>query len=192
MTPWLGEVGRKAIHVSFLVVVLAYFYGAPKPFIRDLLLAATVVSIGVELLRLHEPRFRSYFKQFFGGLIRRHEKRALLGSTYMLIAAVISVELFTVPVCTAALGSLVLGDSAAALVGRRLGRLRILGGPKTLEGSLAFAAVAFLFGWAVVRLPWPVALAGALVGALFEWLPLPVDDNLRIPLASGFAMKLLS
>ena len=192
MTPWVGEVGRKAIHVSFLGVALAYFYGAPKEIVRDILLAATVASIGVELLRLHEPRFRLYFKQFFGGLIRHHEKRSLLGSTYMLIAALISVEVFSVPVCTAALGTLILGDAAAALVGRRLGRIHLLGGRKTLEGSVAFVAVAFLFSWGVVHLPWHVALVGAVVGAVFEWLPIPLDDNFRIPMAAGFAMKLLT
>ena len=192
MTTWIAELGRKAIHVSFLGVALAYYYGAPKEVVRDILLAATVVSIGVELLRLHEPRFRSYFKQFFGGLIRRHEKRALLGSTYMLIAALISVEVFSVPICTAALGTLILGDAAAALVGRRVGRIHLFGGKKTLEGTLAFVAVAFLFSWGLVQLPWHVALVGAAVGAVFEWLPIPLDDNFRIPMAAGFAMKFLT
>ncbi len=187
----LSEFQRKAIHLSFLVVPLAYLYGVPKHLVRDVLLAATVVAIGLELLRLHEPRVRMYFRQFFGNLIRRHEKRTLLGSTYMLIAALVSVEIFAKPVCVAALGCLILGDTAASLVGRNWGRLRPFGSKKSLEGSLACLAASLAFSWGVVHLPLSVALPGALVGTLFEILPLPLDDNFAIPLSAGFTMKLL-
>jgi len=85
--------------------------------------------------------------------------------------------------------ALVLGDTAAALVGKTVGRVRILG--KTLEGSLACFAVSFLFAWGVVGLPAWVAACGALTATLFELLPIPLDDNFRIPLSAGYVMKLL-
>jgi dolichol kinase len=188
----LAELPRKAIHISSILLPLAYFYGLlTKSHLRDLLLAGTVIAIGLELLRLHEPRVKMFFRQFFGNLIRRHEKRALLGSTYLLISALISVEIFPRPICVAALGMLILGDAAAALVGKTWGRTHLFGSRKTLEGSLAFLVVSFLFAWLVTRMPWPVALIGAFVGMLFEFLPLPLDDNFAIPLSAGFAMKLL-
>jgi len=189
--PDLSEFQRKAIHLSFLALPLAYLYGWPKPVIRDLLLGMVVVAFGIELLRLNEPRVRMFFRQFFGNLIRRHEKRALLGSTYMLIAALISVELFSKPVCVAALGCLILGDAAASLVGKTWGRTHPFGSKKSLEGSLACLVVSFAFVFGVVHLPWPIALAGAAAGTLFELLPLPLDDNFAIPLSAGFVMKLL-
>ena len=185
------EFARKAIHLSSIALPLAYYFGLPKHLVRDILLAATVIAIGVELLRLHEPRVKAYFRQFFGNLIRRHEKRALLGSTYLLIAMLISVELFSKSVCVAALGSLILGDTAAALVGKTWGRHHLFGSRKTLEGSLACFVVSFLFAWGVTDIPWAVALAGAFTGALFEFLPLPLDDNFAVPLSSGFVMKFL-
>jgi dolichol kinase len=191
LTPDLSEFQRKAIHLSFLVLPVVYLYGLPKHIIRDLLLAMVVVAFGIELLRLNEPRVRMFFRQFFGNLIRRHEKRALLGSTYMLIAALISVELFSMPVCVAALGCLILGDAAASLVGKTWGRTRPFGSKKSLEGSLACLVASFLFVYGVVHLPWPIALAGALAGTVFEFLPLPLDDNFAIPLSAGFTMKLL-
>jgi dolichol kinase len=39
--------------------------------------------------------------------------------------------------------------------------------------------------------PTPVGLVGALVATVFELLPIPLDDNFRIPLSAGFAMELL-
>ena len=187
-----SELARKAIHFCAIVVPLAYLYGwISKHALRDLLLAATVVSIGIELLRLHEPRVKMYFRQFFGNLIRRHEKRALLGSTYLLIAALVSVMIFPKEICVAALGALILGDTAAALVGKSIGRVHIFGSRKTLEGSFACLVVSFLFAWKVTLLPWDVALVGAVVATLFEILPLPLDDNFAVPLSAGFAMILM-
>jgi dolichol kinase len=187
-----SELARKAIHFAAIVVPLAYLYGwISKHALRDLLLAATVVSIGIELLRLHEPRVKMYFRQFLGNLIRRHEKRSLLGSTYLLIAALVSVMIFPREICVAALGALILGDTAAALVGKAWGRIHLFGSRKTLEGSLACLAVSFLFAWKVTNLPLDVALVGATVATLFEILPLPLDDNFAVPLSAGFAMILM-
>jgi dolichol kinase len=185
------EVQRKAIHLAFILIPLVYFYDVlPRVVIVRGLLLATAVSIAVEIVRLHDRRVRRFFKLFFGDLIRRHEQQELLGSTYMLIASVITIELFDRPVAVAALGCLILGDTAAALVGRTFGRLRVLG--KTVEGSLACFAISFLFAWGVVGLPAWLAACGALTATLFELLPVPLDDNFRIPLSAGFVMKLLA
>jgi dolichol kinase len=191
LQPDLSEFQRKAIHLSFLAMPLAYLYGLPKHLVRDLLLAMVVIAFGIELLRLNEPRVRLFFRQFFGNLIRRHEKRALLGSTYMLIAALISVELFSKPVCVAALGCLILGDAAASLVGKTWGRTHPFGAKKSLEGSVACLIASFAFIYGVVHLPLHIALAGATAAMVFEFLPLPLDDNFAIPLSAGFTMKLL-
>jgi dolichol kinase len=91
----------------------------------------------------------------------------------------------------AALGALILGDTAAALVGKAWGRVHIFGSKKTLEGSIACLAVSLLFAWKVTQLPWDVALVGAMAATLFEILPLPLDDNFAVPLSAGFAMILM-
>jgi dolichol kinase len=43
----------------------------------------------------------------------------------------------------------------------------------------------------VPELPLVVGLVGAIVATVFELLPVPLDDNFRIPLSAGFAMELL-
>jgi dolichol kinase len=186
----LPEIRRKAIHLSFILVPLIYLYDVlPKRVIVRGLLAAVLVSLVFELVRMHDARVRLLLSRFFRDLVRRHESKQLLGSTYLLLAAVLTIELFSKEVAVAALGALVLGDSAAALVGKTMGRVRILG--KTLEGSVACFAVSFLFAWGVVGLPAWLAASGALTATLFELLPVPLDDNFRIPLSAGYVMKLL-
>ena len=187
----LPEVQRKAIHLTFILVPLIYHYGLlPRWFIVRGLLVATLISIVIELARLHDARVRLIFRQLFRDLIRRHEHKQLLGSTYLLIASVITIELFTEPIAVAALGALILGDTAAALIGRTLGRVTVFG--KTLEGSVAFFVVSFLFAWGVVGLDAQTAAIGMATATIFELLPIPLDDNFRIPLSAGYVMKLLA
>jgi dolichol kinase len=186
----LPEIRRKAIHLSFILVPLIYLYDLlPRGFIVRGLLLAVLASIVFELMRLHDARVRYFVSRMFRDLVRRHEQKQLLGSTYLLIAAVLTIELFDKPIAVSALGALVLGDTAAALVGRTLGRVRVLG--KTLEGSIACFVVSFLFAWGVVGMEAWLAACGALTATLFELLPVPLDDNFRIPLSAGYVMKLL-
>jgi dolichol kinase len=187
----LPEIRRKAIHLSFILIPLIYFYDLlPKPIIVRGLLLAVLLSIVFELMRLHDARVRFFVSRMFRDLVRRHEQKQLLGSTYLLIAAVLTIELFSKPIAVSALGALVLGDTAAALVGKTIGRVRVLG--KTLEGSVACFIVSFLFAWGVVGVDAWLAACGALTATLFELLPIPLDDNFRIPLSMGYVMKLLS
>jgi len=144
------------------------------------------------LLRIHERRVRTFFRQFFGEMIREHERMSLLGSSYLLLAALIAIEVFPQPVAAVALGYTVLGDAMGALVGRAWGRHRIFN--KSWEGAggclvacLAWAA----FATPIAGLPWPVTIAGAVAATLVEALPIPLDDNLGITLAAGYTMKLL-
>jgi dolichol kinase len=193
---WLSEARRKAIHLSFLVLPLELLYEAlPWPRgrseFRVLFLTLVVAAIAIDLLRLHEARVRTFFRRFFGELIREHERFNLLGSTYLLLAALLAIEIFPQPVAAAAVGFTVLGDAFAAMVGRAWGRTRLFN--KSLEGALG--GLAACVAWAAFlsaagHVPWSVALSGALVASLVEILPIPLDDNLGITLAAGYAMKL--
>ena len=85
-------------------------------------------------------------------------------------------------VVMAALLYMALGDAAAALFGKAYGKKRMPGG-KTLEGSAACLIVCFLVGWYFLGAP--LALAGALIGTLVEFVPWPLNDNLFMPLISA-------
>lgn len=194
---WLSEARRKAIHVGFIILPLDLLHEVlPWPRGRHqfelLFIALTTGAVALDLLRLHEDRVRKFFRVFLGELIREHERFSLLGSTYLLLAALLAIEIFPQPVAAAALGFTVLGDALGALVGRAWGRHRVFN--KSLEGAagcfLACVAWASYVAWAS-PLTLPVMVVGALVATLVEVLPIPLDDNLGITLASGYAMKLL-
>lgn len=195
---WLSEARRKAIHLCFLVLPLDLLHEVlPWPRGRKqfelLFIALTAGAVALDLLRLHEDRVRRFFRQFLGELIREHERFSLLGSTYLLLASLLAIEIFSQPVAAAALGFTVLGDAMGALVGRGWGRHRVFN--KSLEGAAGcFLACLAWAGYvsAVSSLTLPVLVAGALAATLVEILPIPLDDNLGITLAAGYTMKLMA
>ena len=194
---WITEAQRKAIHLATLILPLGILHEwLPWPRGRSewrwFLIALTLGAIALDLLRIHEHRVRGFFREFFGEMIREHERFSLLGSTYLLIAALLAVEMFPAPVAGGALGFAVLGDGVAALVGKAWGRRRVFN--KTIEGAAGgflacLAWAAFLASTGRVR--WEVAIAAALVASLVEILPIPLDDNLGVTLFSGYVMKLM-
>ena len=101
----------------------------------------------------------------------------------------LSLLLFPTRIGYAAIAVLALGDSSASLLGKRFGRNRIpFNRGKSVEGSIIGLIIAFLGALLFVD---PItALVGAAVGILIEALPLPLDDNLLIPLAAGVSMTL--
>jgi dolichol kinase len=195
---WLSEARRKAIHLAFILLPLDLLHEV-LPWPRGhrqfalLFVVLTVGAVAMDLLRIHENRVRRFFREFFGELIREHERFSLLGSTYLLLAALLAIEIFPQPVAAAALGFTVLGDAMGALVGRAWGKHRFFN--KSLEGGLgcllACCAWAGYVAWAT-PLTLPVLLAGALAATLVEILPIPLDDNLGITLGAGYVMKLLA
>jgi dolichol kinase len=193
-----AELGRKSIHLAYLIVPWTIVHPwLPWPRSRGdwtvLLALLVVAAIAVDVVRIHDRGVRAFFRRFFGDMIRRHERTGLMGSTYLLLATLLAVDLFPRPIAAAAVGYTVLGDAAAAIVGRAYGRVRFFG--KTLEGTAAGLLACSMWGVymvAVGHLDARVAFAGALVASLVEFLPIPFDDNLGMTLFSGYAMKLLA
>ena len=84
------------------------------------------------------------------------------------------------------------GDPAAALAGARAPGPRWWG--KSPIGALAFIAAGLTMWTLLAALgftAWSAAIiAGVIIAAIVELLPIPLDDNLTVPLLSGGAMLL--
>jgi dolichol kinase len=183
--------GRKAIHVALSLAAAATVWALPHPADAVALAAATAVALAVELARRAHPGFASRFQALLGAMLRDREMDRLTGATALAMSYTATAVLFPGWPAIAAILVAGLADPAAALVGRGDGRHRYPGG-KSLEGSLAFLAVAS----AVLLLATPLGLAGALgVGLVItamEALSLGLDDNLYLPVLAAAAMALAS
>jgi dolichol kinase len=183
------ESARKLIHLLGGLIPLIYL-------LVDLTRAQALFILGslglpfvvADVLRLWWPALNRWFLWLFQGAMRPEEERRPTGSTYYLLACWFTILAFEQIVAAAALLILACADTAASVVGQALGGYRLTQG-KTLSGTGAFLVTAFL-----VTLPFfpaPTAFAGAVITAVTECLPLPLDDNITIPLAAGLSFTLL-
>jgi dolichol kinase len=184
------ELFRSLIHIAGgIIPVLAIVVGLP--FTLILIAIVSVLYCLSEFLRLKGKKL-PIIAEITLKACRSSEtlNKPILKPLFFAAGIAISLAFFPEPASYAAIMVLTLGDGGASLLGNITGRVKIPFNPeKTVEGSLLGLALAFL-GAAVFLNPL-YALVGACIGMLVETLPLPLDDNLAVPLASAFSFLLL-
>ncbi|HLT46954.1 MAG TPA: hypothetical protein VK002_06975 [Rubricoccaceae bacterium] len=201
-----SELKRKALHLGALAMpagLLVLGRTAALLVLVPLALAAVFCDVA----RQRWAWMHRFIGWVFGPIMRPEEQPpfggpiVLNGATWMCVSAALCAALFPEPVAAAALAMLMVGDGAAAVVGRRYGRHRYpFGGAaaKSLEGSAAFFATGLLTALplAAVAAPGHAPLTplqlglGALAATVVEALPIPVNDNVRVPFVAGLVMGL--
>ena len=188
-----NEILRKAIHISSVIIPLAYFF-----FIKDrtlmifILLVLTMVSLLIEYHRIkNKGRARYFFQTYLQPMLRPEEKRGhFTGATWMMIGFTIAVLIFDIDVAVFSLLFLSLGDSAAGLLGRAFPIGKIWN--KSILGSLSGFIISIIVVYAInVTLPLQIIIFGAISAMLIELIPLKINDNLSIPIFSGVIMQIL-
>ena len=180
------EVSRKIVHLATLSIPIGYGL-LPKETVITILVPLFLGFLIVDLLRHYHAGMASLFQKYFlGTVLREEERNTLMGSTYFLFSSILAILFFPKPIAIASLLFLILSDTAAAIVGKGMGRIRIFG--KTLEGSLAFFLSSLFIVWVYPDLNRCWGSLAALGATLVELLPIRVDDNLTIPLVAGAIM----
>ena len=182
------ELWRKAIHAGTLVLPV-WIAVAPDPLRLRGLLLAFLFFLAVDLARLCVPPLARWSERRIGPYLRPRELQRPTSAHYLTFAAVVLAWMAPRGIAAAALAFPALGDAAAAIVGRRWGRRRW--GEKSLEGSAAFFVGCVAGGLVFLPDQATAVLAAGVVTTLVEALPLPVDDNLSVPVVAALALALL-
>ncbi|HIA83372.1 MAG TPA: hypothetical protein EYO06_01215 [Candidatus Marinimicrobia bacterium] len=188
----LSEYKRKLIHLFNLAIPFSYLYIFPEKWVFVKLLSILMfLFIIFDILRHKVAWVKSLFTLFINSMLRSHEQEGkLTGATWVMIGAVISIILFSKPVAIIALIFMSLGDSAAGLIGQRYGKHKIWN--KSWEGFFGGLFVCIIVGMNYSLLPMTISLSGAVAAMVMEILPIPLDDNFKIPLGAGAIMMMLS
>jgi dolichol kinase len=183
---------RKIIHLFSLIIPFGYlFFITDKYIMVQILIFLTALFLFIDIARHKVFWVQSIFKYIFNNMLRSHEiKGNLTGATWVVIGSLITIIIFPKPVAVISLIFMSLGDTAAGLVGQKYGKHKI--GNKSWEGFLAGLIICFIVAINFPFLPLKISLFGALAAMIIELLPIPLDDNFKIPLASGAIMMMLS
>lgn len=202
---YLEEIKRKAVHLSSLWMV-AVTIALPRfvPYGRWYAVAIFTVCAAVTLVSEHDyanggKYLGKLYGKLFGKMLRSEVTPGqwiVSGGAPVLFAAVLVNLLFPPAIAAASLAVMLTGDAAAALCGRKFGRHKIVNG-KSLEGTLSFVVVGFLFlsivGAICAQGKW-FYLAGAaatILAAVVELFTaqLKIDDNFTIPVTVGVILS---
>ena len=178
------EVVRKAIHL--LIALVPMLASISVSFTMGLLGAGTLFYIFAEKAR-REGLSIIFISELTVIASRDQDRdRFVLGPVTLGIGAMLALLLYPGEASVIAIYALAFGDSAASLVGKTVGGIRIpFTKAKTLAGSIAcFVTVLALAYRLTGRLS--IALVIAAASALFEAMPATDMDNIIIPIGTGF------
>lgn len=187
--PSRNDLLRETIHASgFFVTIIAHFVGLIFIVVPTILiLALYVISEYLRTVGKKMPIINYVTRK---AASKNELYQIVLAPVYYAVGILLALLIFPVPANYATVAIFTLGDSIASLVGEYYGATSLpFNRAKSLEGSLAGFVFAFLAG-AVFISPW-LAVVGAAIAMFIEYLPLPINDNLLIPVFTGFVLTVL-
>ena len=181
----IQEIKRKAIHLTSIIIVLTYhLFG--KEAVLLLLTVYLIVILELEYFRIEWGQKVPIFHSLF----RIKEADRLGGHVFFTIGSIIAISVFSKEIASAAILMTTFGDASSAIFGKAFGRTWIKRlKNRAYEGCAAEFIVDVIIGW--IFLPnWILILLMAATATVVETVTNKLDDNLLIPLFSGFIGQL--
>jgi phytol kinase len=178
------ELLRKSVHlVSILIVLIYEFLG--KEAVLWVLMLFLVTVLALDYLRIeHNIRIPLFYIMY-----RKTEADRFGGHIFFALGAISVISLFSREIAYAAILMTTFGDLSAALIGKFYGKRRvfqkIFKNDKSIEGSASEFIIDFLIGMLIVG-NLIVSLVMAFFATLMETAVNKIDDNLIVPVFSGF------
>jgi len=181
---------RETIHMSSFLLSFICIYLLGNIMVASLILLLAVLYTFSEVARVRGINLPILSSITWNAANKTELYEFATSPIHFALGIIISLLIFPAPIRYVAITTLTLGDGCAHIFGMKFGRTRLpFNKGKNLEGTLFGFLFAFLGAMIFVD---PVrALIAAAVGMLVEALPLPVNDNLTMPLASGLILTLI-
>jgi phosphoserine phosphatase len=181
---------RETIHIGSFLLPFVCIYLLGNYLVSSLILILTLLYITSEVARLLGINFPIISAITWRAANKPELYEFATAPIFFALGIVFSLILFPASASYASIAILTLGDGFANIFGRKFGSVNFpFNKGKNVEGSIfgfLFASVGAMIFVDPVK-----AFVGAAAGMLIECLPLPISDNLAIPLASGLVLTLI-
>ncbi|MCX9085566.1 MAG: SEC59/DGK1/VTE5 family protein [Candidatus Methanoperedens sp.] len=183
---FIYELKRKMVHLTSIIIVLTYYFYGKQP-VLYLLTFYLIVTLELEYFRLEWGKKLPLFHSLF----RAKEADRMAGHVFFTIGCIIAISVFPQDIASAAILMTTFGDASAALFGKAFGRTWIPGlKNRAIEGCASEFIVDIVIG-ALFLENWIVIFVMAFTATFVETITNKMDDNLLIPLFSGFNGQLI-
>ena len=186
-----NQILRLAIHMSGFTIPFMCTYFLNHYLIAILISIVTSLYIISELARMMRITFPILTSITTRAAVKLELYEFTTDPIFYAFGIILSLIIFPPQFAYASIAILTLGDGAASLFGKKLGKTPYpFNKAKNLEGSI-FGFIFALSG-AVFFIDPIRAFIAAMAGMLAECLPMPLNDNLTIPLTAGSILMMLS
>ena len=185
-----NEIIRSIIHIGGLLTIIPCIYLITPHLMAFLILAVAALYTASELFRMQGLNFPPFTSITAKAAVKLELYEFALAPIFYALGIAFSLLIFPQNIAYATIAILTLGDGSASILGKFLGKTAYpFNKAKHIEGTIVGLIFAFLGAAAFLN---PIkALVGATVGMLVECFPLPINDNLAVPLISGFTLTVI-
>lgn len=191
------HLARKTWHMFMGAAMASVYFGGMSTHLAVIILAiALCLSIAVEFSRLNVPHFNEKVVRICGPVMRSCEVNRVSGIPFYILATLLAIGIFPKPIAILSILYLAFGDPIASIFGILYGNygMRFANG-KSLIGTLAGVVACSLVGFfylktlSLPQVPYlSLVFLGGVAGGVAELMPFEMDDNLSIPIVSGFVL----
>lgn len=180
------EIKRKIVHAFSIIYIVIYYYVSQYFSHRAALLCLIFIFILLLFMEFIKIRYQMRIP-IFQPIYREKEKYKISGSIYLILGTIIAFAVFDFEIAVTALLMMIFGDIASTIIGISLGKHWIRNIPGvSWEGIIAEFIVDIAIGFIFLKNP-IVILAMAFTATFIEAVLNYSNDNLAVPILSGFA-----
>lgn len=185
------KIVRKLIHIisGLLIVYLLYFFDEElKLYLIIGLGVIALLGLIIDFFRMLNSNFNSLFtKKLFSYLFTTYKFDGINSATFFFMASSMCIFFFDKDIAITSILILSLADPTASIVGKVFGKIKI--GNKSLIGSLSFFIISFII--CIISFDFTTSIITAIIITIVELVTLHTDDNITIPLISGFLLSII-